>query len=255
MASFDIYLRKIADYMEEMRGRHRQITEMNCSADGLPVRVGIGAQQGVILKEDTYVELGSPSTASSALLLWVEDPSLIRDGRVTLIGPDINESAGKSLPFGQVLILGGAGLKEEHQATLEWTQYVSDRIEGYMIRTVPQRIWSRVTKEAVGKGFCFGTLGRALVQIFKSELPLIEAMEILFVTSSKEDVQELEGIAMQVEKITREIKRRIFSIADDGVYECTSGVDCVACSDQAICDSIREVIKLRKADVRNALAQ
>jgi CO dehydrogenase/acetyl-CoA synthase beta subunit len=254
VAAFDVYVKKIAEYVEGMRDNKRQIREMNYSAgvadlmEVLPVRVGSGSQASVILKEDTFVELGSPSSASCAFLLWTENLSLVKDGRITLIGPDIHESMGRSLPFGQALIVGGIGLKEEHQAMLEWGQYISDRIEGYMIRSVPQRMWSRVSKEAAGKGFCFGTLGRALMGIFKSELPMVEAMEILFVTSSKEDVEELEGIAIQVGKIAREIKRGKFVIGDDGAYVCTAGLDCSVCQDKAVCDSIRELIVLRKAE-------
>jgi CO dehydrogenase/acetyl-CoA synthase beta subunit len=259
LGTFDIYVKKISEYIEGMLRRQRQVRKMNHPGrsekliEGLTVRVGVGAQPGVILKEDTCVELGNLSTAACAFVLWTKDITLIKDGKITLIGSDINESIGKSLPFGQVLILGGADLSEEHQTMLEWTQYISDRIEGYMIRSVPQRIWSRVSKEAAGKGFCFETLGRALMGIFKSELPMVEAMEILFVTSSKEDVEELGGIAIQVEKIAREIKRGKFAIADDGAYVCSSGLDCSVCSDKPICDDIRELISLRKADARSAL--
>ena len=159
--------------------------------------------------------------------------------------------AEKSLPFGQVLIIGGTGMKEEHQIVLEWNQYISDRIEGYMIRTIPQRMWSRVSQEAVAKGFTFETLGRALMAIVRSELPIVEAMEILFLTSSREDVEELAGTAVQVKKIAREIKIEQFAIEDDGDYVCTSGTDCSVCQDQVICDSIREVINLRKVGVRS----
>ena len=257
MATFDVYVNRIAEYVEEIRSNEKKVREMNYPTtgsnllEGLPIRVGSGAQPSVILKEDTYVELGSPSQASCAFLLWTEKLSLIRDGRITLIGPDIHESMGKSLPFGQVLIIGGAELKEEHQTMLEWGQYVSDRIEGYMIRSVPQRMWSRVSKEAAERGFCFETLGRALMAIVKSELPMVEATEILFVTSDKEDVEKLESIAKQVEKITRDIKKGKYVIEVDGTYLCTDGLDCSVCLDKDICDNIRELIILRKSNNRS----
>ena len=258
MATFDVYVKKVAEYVERMWGKKRQIREVNCPTEvtglieGLPVRVGVGAQASVILKEDTCVELGSPSTASCAFLLWTDNLSLINDGRITLIGSDIQESKGKSLPFGQVLIMGGTSLKDEHQTMLEWGQYISDRIEGYMIRSVPQCIWSRVSKEAARKGFSFETLGRALMGIFKSELPMVEAIEILFVTSSKEDLGELKSIARQVEKIAGDVRRKNSVIEDDGSYVCTTGLDCRACSDKPICDNIRELIVLRKAETSDA---
>ena len=56
-------------------------------------------------------------------------------------------------------------------------------------------MWSRVSKNAAEKGFCFETLGRALMAIFKSDMPKVQAVEILFVTSSKEDLEQLDNIA------------------------------------------------------------
>jgi CO dehydrogenase/acetyl-CoA synthase beta subunit len=247
VAAFDVYVKKIAEYTDEMRNG-RQVREVqSLSKNPLSVRVGGGAQPGVILKEDTFVELGSPVTASAAFLLWTEDASIIDDGRIILVGPDIPESEGKSLPFGQVIIAGGAGMDEKNHKTLEWSQNVSDRIEGYMIRSVPQRVWSRVSRAVAEKGFCFETLGRALMGIIRAEVPALEAIEVLFVTSSKEDVEKLDNIGRQVEKITREIKRGQFVIEDDGAYVCTTGLDCSVCIDKEVCDTIREVVALRKA--------
>jgi CO dehydrogenase/acetyl-CoA synthase beta subunit len=257
MSVFDVYIKKIAEYIDIMAGKRRQVRIMshpggsNNLTEGLPVRVGHGAQTRVILREDTGVELGSPGMISCAFVLWTADNSLVKDGRITLIGPDIDESVGNSLPFGQVIIAGGTKLGDEYQLTLEQDQYISDRIEGYMIRSVPHKVWSRVSREAVNKGFCFETLGRALMGIIKTESSLVEATEVLFVTSSKEDVGELENIARQVKKITREINRKRFTTEDDGVYVCVSGLDCTACQDQAICNDIRQVMNLRKPDSRN----
>ena len=71
---------------------------------------------GIILRGDTFVELGNPEPGSCAFLLWTDNPSLVRDGKITLIGPDIQESPGASLPFAQVLMVGGTGLgREEHE--------------------------------------------------------------------------------------------------------------------------------------------
>ncbi|MGQ9571887.1 MAG: carbon monoxide dehydrogenase [Dehalococcoidia bacterium] len=254
MAIFDAYLEEVHRYVERLRGKCGLLKETDCPKDaaeilkGLPVRVGPRASTGIIFREDTFVELGSPDTASCAFLLWTDNPALIRDGRITLVGPDIAESEGRSLPFAQVLMVAGSSLEEEHQEALDRSQHVFDHIEGYMIRSVPQRLWSRVSKAAVAKGFGFETLGRALIGIFKTRLPEVEAMEVLFVTSSKEDLESLEGIAAQVGKIRRDIQRRSLVRRLDGTYECTTGYDCSVCSDKAICDEIKELIALRKAE-------
>ena len=257
MSIFDAYVKKVAGYVEEVRRKGGQFREFDSPTavselvEGLPVRVGPGASSGVILRGDTFVELGSPDAGSCAFLLWTDNPSLIRDGRITLIGPDIQETPGASLPFGQVLMVGGEDLGKEEHSALEQSQYISDQVEGYMIRSTPGRMWSRVGKDAAAKGFDFCTLGKALMAIFKSDVPKVQAMEVIFVTSSKEDVQCLDDIAQQVRKIDKDIVRETWLARGYDVLECTLGWDCDSCADKPVCDEIREVITVRKKKAKN----
>jgi CO dehydrogenase/acetyl-CoA synthase beta subunit len=255
VATFDVYVKRVAAHVNELRASGRQIREFECVAEpdrlleGLPVQVGPGASSGIILRGDTFAELGSPEAGSCAFPLWTNDLSLVKDGRVTLIGPDIQESTGASLPLGQVVIVGGDGLGDEEHAALEQSQYVSDRIEGYMIRSTPGRLWSRVSKEAAGKGFGFEVLGKALLAIFKSEIPKIQSMEVVFVTSDPEDLKPLEDIAEQVRTIGTQIARKTWLARGVDILECTMGWDCKSCSDKTVCDEIREIVKIRKRKV------
>ena len=57
----------------------------------------------MVLMGDVGVELGSPETESCSVLLWTEDASLVRDGTVTLIGPD-PEGKQKSMAFGKIVL-------------------------------------------------------------------------------------------------------------------------------------------------------
>lgn len=252
MSIYDAYVPRIGEYVADLRSRGRQVRQYHCPSDpgrlldGLPIRVGPGASQGIILRSDTFLEIGNPEAGSAAFLLWTEKPSLISNGRITLIGPDIPESPDASLPFGQVLMVGGSGLTEKDHQPLEHTQFVADRIEGYMIRSVAQVIWSRVRKEAAARGFCFETLGRALMSIFRTDVPGIEAMEIVFVTSSRDDLEPLVTIGAQVNKIFKSMLREDWKSRGYDIYECASGYDCRSCPDQVVCDDIREVIKVRK---------
>jgi len=251
---FDAYIEKLRKYLEDI-GKRGQLREISCPAkvaelmEGLPVRVGPQERANIILKEDTAVELGNPNVASCAFLLWTPNPTLVRDGRITLIGPDIQEGVGQSLPLAQVLIIGGPGLKDQHHLVLEQHYIISNQIEGYMIRLAPQRqrMWTRVSKEAMEKGFSFEALGRAIMAIYKSGFPVIDAAEVVFLTSSKEDVEGLESIATEVQKIKNDALSGRFARKDDGSYECTSEyVDCTECPDQVICDEIRDLIRLRR---------
>jgi CO dehydrogenase/acetyl-CoA synthase beta subunit len=258
VATFDPYLKQVASHVEALRDRGRAVREFDALGapdelvGGLPIRVGSGASSGIILRADTFAELGNPDAGSCAFPLWTDDPSLVRDGRVTLIGPDIPESAGASLPFGQVLMVGGEELADAEHAGLEQGQYVSDKIEGYMIRSSPGRLWSRVSRQAAEKGFDFEILGKALVALYKSEMPKVQAMEVLFVTSRAEDLEPLAGMAEQVKTIGSRIAKEVWLAKGYDVYECTLGWDCKSCTDKAVCDDIREVVKLRKKNVEEA---
>jgi hypothetical protein len=66
-------------------------------------------RNSVVLSQDMAVGLGNPHLESSSFLLWHDDPSLVRDGMIRLVGPEPPECAGKSLPFGKLVIIGVSG--------------------------------------------------------------------------------------------------------------------------------------------------
>jgi len=251
MSVFNPYISEITKYVEQLRKKGLQVKQIKCPVSpdqllaGLPIKVGPKSSGGVILRSDTFVELGNPDAGSAAFFLWTDDISMLRDCRITLIGPDISECEGLSLPFGQVLIIGGTGLNVSGHGDLERMQHVGDQIEGYMIKNVPQRTWSRVSREAADKGFNFEMLGKALIYIYKSAVPKIEAMEVLFVTSSKEDLEPLDKIGEQVREISYNITKETWKAKGYDI-ECFSAYDCESCPDSAACSEIKEMINVRK---------
>lgn len=255
MATFDSQIQKLAAYVAELRTSGRSIREFLCPSTvsdlqyGLPIRVGPGANRGIILRGDTAVELGNPTAGSCAFVLWTETLSLVRNGRITLIGRDIPEAPGASLPFGQVLVVAGDDLgAEEHQA-LTQAQYIADQIEGYMVRSSSRNIWSRISKDAAAKGFCFETLGRALMAIYRSTLPKVRAVEAVFITSSKEDVAQLNDVANEVREIGAEIVKEHWKAKG---YDLDCDLDCRSCHDKDVCDDVRKIIAARLRKERNA---
>jgi CO dehydrogenase/acetyl-CoA synthase beta subunit len=253
----ELHLPRVRNYVAQKKAQGREVRKIDCDTRGnrliagLPVRVGPQVREGIILQEDAFVELGNPSIASSSFVVWSDELSAVVDGRITCIGPDIQQSEGQSLPFGQVMIVSGTELEEAHYPELERTQYTSDQIEGYMLRSVPRRVWSRVSKEAAARGFCFETLGRALMSVFRGKHPLLEATEVVFVTSSKEDVVQLDGIGADVRRFTGELKKLVRQ--QDESYECME-YDCDTCDDKPVCDSIREWTRLRRKKTAEASA-
>ena len=249
MTAFDLYVGKVAGYVECLRAKGREVRTFQAPVSSarlsqkLPFRVGPGANPGIILRGDTSVELGNPEVGSASLFLLTDAPATLNDGRITLIGPDIPESASASLPFGQVLLLGGAQLADQDAEALQPVQFVGDQIEGYMMRGVSQRIWSRISKEAVAKGMCFNLLGQALMAVCRSASRKLESMEIIFVTSGKEDLDPLDGWSGQVQKIAREIIKENWRIKG---YDIDCASNCGTCQDQVVCGEIKEVLRERQ---------
>ena len=243
MEIFEPFIRRLREYIDRKRNDGRSVLEKQYPkvardlTQGLLIR--LGKHGGVILKEDTFVELGSPKTASSAFVLWTENLDLVNDELITLIGPDIREANGGYLPFGQIVLVGGTEIKPKHYRKLKEFQYV-DNLEGYMVRAVPQRqrVWSRVSKAAVEKGFSIETLGGALISNFKS-IPQVDKVEVVFVTSSEKDVRELGRIAEDVWNVWRRSEK---AIPKRAVPE----YNCATCENLEICEEIWKMLQLRK---------
>ena len=251
MSLFNPYIGRVAQYTNDLRHKGRKVREIDCPGTvsdilrGLPVRVGPKAGTDLILRGDTFVELGSPDVGSASFLLWTEDPSLVKNGRITVVGPDIPDSEGASLPFGQVIIAAGSKLGVDKHELIDRTQYVSDQIEGYMLKSMSRQMWSRVSRAAAEKGFNFETLGRALMAIFKTTIPEVEAVELLFVTTSKDDLEPLKELSEQVSEISKNVTKDIWKSKGYDI-ECFSPYECSNCPDSAVCNEIKEMVNVRK---------
>jgi CO dehydrogenase/acetyl-CoA synthase beta subunit len=240
-------IEKLRAYLEIIRKREVQYKEILCPRDagrllaGLSFRIDHQSDANIILKEDTFVELGPPDRASCSFVLMSTNPGLLNDGSVTLAGPDIQNPAAKTLPIGQALLVAGKALKDEHYRALEQCQYISNRLPGYMIRTVPGRMWSRVSKTAAQRGFCVEILARNLMALYKSTFPLIEAMEVVFITSCDSDVSELRNALESSQKTALQILNER--------YGCNYPLDCNECPYKPVCDQIRKMVN--NYEIRN----
>ena len=136
----ELFIDIIADLRSCMEGLRREAPYGECRAEdysGWPA----GRRGAIVMKADTAVELGSPRTESSSFLMWTNDRSLVRDGTITVAGPDLDEARGGTLPFGKAVVLGVSGFTEEnchgrHRA-LELMRHDLNP-EGYMMKAVSQ---------------------------------------------------------------------------------------------------------------------
>ncbi len=203
-----------------------------------------GGERNFVLRQDTAVELGNPSTESTSFSLWFDQQESSPDDSIVILGPALDESVGKSIPFGQIAILG---LKKEDQKNdyqlfreLEEVKYHIN-LKGYMRRGVSQflREWSRIGIEAINRGFSLQTLGNELIRQYR-RLEYVTSVELLMITDEKL-LSEIKPAAMQVLRIIEAMNKMLNE----------SMLDCENCDYVDICREVEGLKILRKQKVKN----
>jgi hypothetical protein len=109
-----------------------------------------------------------------------------------------------------------------------------------------------VSCEAAAKGFGLETLGRALMAILKSQVAKVRVLEILLVTSSREDVERLDEVAAQVRHIGQNIVRQMWLAKGLDILERTFGWDCRSGEYEPVCDDVRRLVTVSKRKTRES---
>ena len=85
----------------------------------------------VILQEETGLELGGMNKESFLLIYPMKEKSLVRDGNITLIGPEIKFVKQKSIDFGILLLISIKEQSSQELKQLNSFTFISNSIEGF----------------------------------------------------------------------------------------------------------------------------
>jgi acetyl-CoA decarbonylase/synthase complex subunit beta len=175
-----------------------------------------------IRKEEMYVEFGGGRSPAFEIL-QMKPPDTVEDGRVTVIGPEIEDiKEGSAVPLGIVVEVAGKRMKKEFEPVLE------RRIHNFVnygegTWHVAQRnlIWVRFSRESVAQGLRIVHLGKLIAAKFRMDFPqLLDAVQVTLITDEAK-VREAEKAA---ENVYGERDDRIAGMKDDDVdtyYSCT----------------------------------
>ncbi|MEM3607309.1 MAG: CO dehydrogenase/CO-methylating acetyl-CoA synthase complex subunit beta [Candidatus Bathyarchaeia archaeon] len=189
----------------------------------IPVDVGVIYEGERIRKSDMYVELGGPKVDYKFELVRAKKLGEIDDGKVEIIGPDIKDlEEGGSYPFGIYIEVAGKEIEEDLEGIIERRIHeYCNYIEGFMHLNQRYDIWLRLSKKSFQRGLnSFRLIGKVLERLFKSELPIVEEIQVTFITDPAK-VEEMWRIAKQVYEARDARARGLKDEEVDAFYGCT----------------------------------
>jgi len=200
---------------EDQKGKKITIFKRSSSPSNyfkkFDIKVELDNCKEIILQEETKIELGGESKNSFSIVYPISEFEDIKDGDIILIGQEIEDISDRNLDFGMFILIGGTKISEKEKDKLRRFNFLSNGIEGYMIRTIPRRFWCRISDDVIKKNFSFEFLGNAIMYLYKQKFKdLIESIEILFINSYPNTIKEFIDIASEIrEQISAKWKKKI----------------------------------------------
>jgi acetyl-CoA decarbonylase/synthase complex subunit beta/acetyl-CoA synthase len=204
------------------KGMEEKGIRVNVTAIPIPMGCSPAFEGKSIRKEEMYVEFGG-GRSTAFELLRMRPVGEVKDGQVTVIGPEIDSmKEGSANPLGIIIEVSGKTMKKDYEPVLE------RRIHNFVNYGegswhVAQRdlIWVRLSKEAVAKGVKIEHIGKLLASKFRMDFPrLLEAVSVTLIT----DPVKVAEARKEAERIYDERDARIKGMRDSDVntyYSCT----------------------------------
>ncbi|NLD57900.1 MAG: CO dehydrogenase/CO-methylating acetyl-CoA synthase complex subunit beta [Methanomicrobiales archaeon] len=190
--------------------------------ESIPVEVGLVHEGERVRKQDMQVELGGPSIPEKFEIVRVRPADQIADGTIEIEGPDIPQMPeGKAHPIGILVEIAGSRVEPDLEGVVERRIHeYSNYIEGFMHLNQRYDIWIRLSKKAYAKGLnSLRFIGQVMIELFRNELPIIEKIQITFITDPNQ-IKPLYSEAMQTYE-ARDARARGLSDDDvDTFYGC-----------------------------------
>ena len=200
----------------------------------IPVDVGVIYEGERIRRNDMQVELGGPTLKEKFELAKVKPLNEVEDGKVIIIGPDLKDlKEGGAFPFGILVEAAGKTIDQGLEGVIERRIHgYLNYIEGFMHLNQRYDIWMRLGKKSFQKGLnSFEPIGKVLYRLFKSELPIIEKVQITFITDPAK-IKEMYPAALQ-EYEARDAKAR--GLKDEEVDKFYGCVLCQSFAPSHVC--------------------
>ena len=212
------------DY-DQMVSRAIELRDMQVKLEAMDVPVAYGpAFEGeTIRRPDTWVECGGPAKTSVFELVKMREPDEIEDGKITVIGKDVDEvEEGGTSHLGILVEVYGKKMQKDFEAVLERRihQFVNFA-EGGWHTGQRNMIWIRLSKSSVKSGLQFKHFGDILYKRFHDDFgSLVSRIQVTIIT----DPNEIKKILPEAMEAYNQRDERLRGMTDEAVetfYTCT----------------------------------
>ncbi|MDD5595543.1 MAG: acetyl-CoA decarbonylase/synthase complex subunit alpha/beta, partial [Candidatus Omnitrophica bacterium] len=209
--------KKLAAKCIEVRGLKVKVTNI-----AVPVPYAAAFEGERVRRENLYVEFGGKASLAFEYLS-MKKMDEVEDGKIELIGPDIEklEKGSKSLPLAIIVEISGRKMQKDFEPILERQIH---RFVNYAmgLMHVGQRDmnWIRISQDAFTKGFRLKHIGVILHAMLHQEYSAIVDKVAVKLFTKQADVEKLLGSAV---KTFQERDERIGTMTDENVdtfYSC-----------------------------------
>lgn len=210
--------KKIVPRCIEVRGIKVKVSHIP-----IPVSYAAAFEGERVRKEQMHVEFGGKASTAFEYLLTRKSEE-VEDGKVELIGPDIDKLAkdAKSMPLAIIAEVSGRKMQKDFEPILERQIH---RFVNYAmgLMHVGQRDmnWIRISHDAFGKGFRLKHIGVILHAMLHQEYSaIVDKVQVKIYTQAP----DVEKLLPQARKAFEERDERLGGMTDESVdtfYSCT----------------------------------
>jgi len=189
----------------------------------VPVAYAAAFEGERVRKEQLFAEFGGKASTSFEFLT-TKNINEVEDGRVEVIGPDIDklEKGQKSLPLAIIVEVAGRKMQKDFEPILERQIHrFVNYAQGLMHIGQRDINWIRISQEAFNKGFRLKHLGVIMHAMLHQEFSAIADRVQVKIYTTQKDVEKLQAQAL---KVYDQRDERISGMSDESVdtfYSCT----------------------------------
>jgi len=177
----------------EVRGLKVQVAEID-----IPCSFGPAFEGERVRGADLHAQCGGGKTQCTELVKMA-DMGAIEDGKVEIIGPDIDGiKEGGTFPLGIKVQIAGREFQEDFEPIMErQIHHLINYIQGIMHIGQRDISWVRISKAAIEKGFTLKDIGVVLHAKFHQDFTkIVDKVQVTLYTN-KDDVDKMTKVARE----------------------------------------------------------